>query len=216
MSSLRRGAIAVLGAMVAMLLVTPGPAAAHEAACWELWNPHGQTTPPAGNTTLPGAQGGQNEDGYYQVGACVFAETLVCPVPADNPIFAQPCFCSADGETPIPAWEEAVFLTDGCADSNGGTGWIYDYDLSTPCNQTTGAGCDPFPFGTVVKFVEANGKAPGQEYKAGAQFGIGGTGGPGDSSDSVEWQLWGQGDLLVTAALNLDATFCCHVPEPPK
>ena len=36
-------------------------------ACVESVNPHGQTTPPAGSTTLPGAKGGQNEDGFYQL-----------------------------------------------------------------------------------------------------------------------------------------------------
>jgi hypothetical protein len=36
-------------------------------ACVEAVNPHGQTTPPAGSTTLPGAKGGQNEDGFYQL-----------------------------------------------------------------------------------------------------------------------------------------------------
>jgi hypothetical protein len=199
--------MAVFAAMVAVLLAMPGPATAHDAACWELWNPHGQTTPPAGYTTLPGAFGGQNEDGFYQVGACRFAETLTCEA-AEPPVFALPCTCRNE-----PTEEEAVFLTDGCADSNGGTGWIYDYDLSTPCNQTTGVGCDPFPFGTVVKFIEANGKDPGQELMAGSKQ----EGSPaGDSSDSVLWQLWGQGDLLVTSSLDLTATFCCHVPEPPK
>lgn len=36
-------------------------------ACVESVNPHGQTTPPAGSTTLPGVKGGQNEDGFYQL-----------------------------------------------------------------------------------------------------------------------------------------------------
>jgi hypothetical protein len=37
------------------------------AACEESANPHGNTTPPAGSTTLPGSKGGQNEDGYYEL-----------------------------------------------------------------------------------------------------------------------------------------------------
>ena len=37
------------------------------ARCIETVNPHGQTVPPAGSTTLPGPRGGQNEDGFYQV-----------------------------------------------------------------------------------------------------------------------------------------------------
>lgn len=38
-------------------------------ACDETVNPHGKTTPPAGSTTLPGAKGGQNEDGFYLISA---------------------------------------------------------------------------------------------------------------------------------------------------
>lgn len=36
-------------------------------ACTETVNPHGKNVPPAGNTTLPGPKGGQNEDGFYQL-----------------------------------------------------------------------------------------------------------------------------------------------------
>jgi hypothetical protein len=36
-------------------------------ACLESVNPHGNNTPPAGSTTLPGPKGGQNEDGFYQL-----------------------------------------------------------------------------------------------------------------------------------------------------
>jgi len=35
--------------------------------CVETTNPHGQTVPPAGSTTPPGAKGGQNEDGFYEL-----------------------------------------------------------------------------------------------------------------------------------------------------
>lgn len=38
-------------------------------ACTESVNPNGNTTPPAGSTTLPGSKGGQNEDGYYELSA---------------------------------------------------------------------------------------------------------------------------------------------------
>jgi hypothetical protein len=38
-------------------------------ACLESVNPHGNKTPPAGSTTLPGPKGGQNEDGFYQLTA---------------------------------------------------------------------------------------------------------------------------------------------------
>ena len=36
-------------------------------ACVETVNPHGKNIPPAGSTTLPGAKGGQNEDGFYEL-----------------------------------------------------------------------------------------------------------------------------------------------------
>jgi len=47
------------------------------ARCIETTNPAGKTTPPAGSTTLPGSQGGQNEDGFYQL----LARDLVDPDP---------------------------------------------------------------------------------------------------------------------------------------
>jgi hypothetical protein len=40
-----------------------------EPSCTESVNPHGKKTPPAGSTTLPGPKGGQNEDGFYELGA---------------------------------------------------------------------------------------------------------------------------------------------------
>ncbi len=40
-----------------------------EAECIETTNPHGKNVPPAGSTTLPGPKGGQNEDGFYLLGA---------------------------------------------------------------------------------------------------------------------------------------------------
>jgi len=42
---------------------------APEAMCTTTVNPHGKTTPPAGNEDLPGSKGGQNEDGYYELTA---------------------------------------------------------------------------------------------------------------------------------------------------
>ena len=46
-------------------------AQAHVASCVETVNPHGQNVPPAGSTTLPGPNGGQNEDGFYLIGSDV-------------------------------------------------------------------------------------------------------------------------------------------------
>ena len=59
--------LAALAAFAAVVLIPAGPASAHVAFCEESVNPHGQNTPPAGSTTLPGAQGGQNEDGFWRV-----------------------------------------------------------------------------------------------------------------------------------------------------
>ena len=36
-----------------------------KARCEETVNPHGKTVPPAGSSTLPGAKGGINEEGFY-------------------------------------------------------------------------------------------------------------------------------------------------------
>jgi hypothetical protein len=61
----RVGVVTALVSTAAMLLA--GTAQAHQAACTETTNPHGQNTPPAGSTTLPGPRGGQNEDGFYRI-----------------------------------------------------------------------------------------------------------------------------------------------------
>jgi hypothetical protein len=55
--------------LLVALLAPAGPAQAHSAFCEETVNPHGQTVPPAGSTTMPGPQGGINDDGFYVVGA---------------------------------------------------------------------------------------------------------------------------------------------------
>ena|SRR5689334_9889781 len=59
----------LVGAAIAVvpLVLVGGPAGAHTPSCIENVNPHGQTIPPAGSTTLPGPRGGQNEDGFYLI-----------------------------------------------------------------------------------------------------------------------------------------------------
>jgi hypothetical protein len=57
--------------VVAGLMVGTGTANAHVPFCTESVNPHGATVPPAGSTTLPGPNGGQNEDGFYLIGSDV-------------------------------------------------------------------------------------------------------------------------------------------------
>ena len=57
--------------VLAGLMVGTGTASAHVPFCFESVNPHGANVPPAGSTTLPGPNGGQNEDGFYQIGSDV-------------------------------------------------------------------------------------------------------------------------------------------------
>jgi hypothetical protein len=62
----------VLPVLVAgMAVFGTATASAHVPFCVESVNPHGQTIPPAGSTTLPGPSGGQNEDGFYRIGTDV-------------------------------------------------------------------------------------------------------------------------------------------------
>ena len=65
----QRAAVAAALASVGAMLILAGPAQAHQGFCTETTNPHGQNTPPAGSTTLPGPRGGQNEDGFYLIGS---------------------------------------------------------------------------------------------------------------------------------------------------
>jgi hypothetical protein len=62
---------------LALLVVPASPAFAHFPQCVETVNPHGENTPPAGSTTLPGAQGGQNEDGFYLISSDVGTNVFV-------------------------------------------------------------------------------------------------------------------------------------------
>jgi len=187
----RGPALLFVAAAAAAILAVPRPAAAHGLICNEIFNPHGQTTPPAGSTTLPGAKGGQNEDGFYQVGACSDPTKVVCPTGLGGPEFAGLCYCAP------PAVNEAVTLTDGCPNDPGnGTGITYDTS---------------FDFGTIIKYTEANGKTPGFEPMAGNNSPNG-----GGQAVSVDFHLWGQGDLWVCSAVDPSSCICCHVPPPPK
>jgi hypothetical protein len=63
----RVAVVAALAAIATML--SASTAQAHQGFCTETTNPHGENTPPAGSTTLPGPRGGQNEDGFYLIGS---------------------------------------------------------------------------------------------------------------------------------------------------
>ncbi len=205
---------AVVLALAVAALAAPIKAAAWIPLCQELWNPHGQTTPPAGNTTCPGSKGGQNEDGFYQVGACdgtwvAHEPGFGGPVgPVGNPIFAEPSTCNGE--------EGTVVLVDGCGD--GPTGWVYN--PISPEDVVT----DPT---IVIKYTE-NGAKPDEKK-------IGNLDNP--NADGVYKHYNGQGDLMVCDAQNGIFTFtagtsltqkqinslleegictCCYVPPPPK
>jgi hypothetical protein len=66
---MRRIAIVATLASIGAALIVAAPAQAHVPFCVETVNPHGQTVPPAGSTTLPGPNGGINDDGFYRVGS---------------------------------------------------------------------------------------------------------------------------------------------------
>ncbi len=68
---MRRISIVAALASIGAALVLAAPAQAHVPFCTETVNPHGQNVPPAGSTTLPGPNGGQNDDGFYKVGTDV-------------------------------------------------------------------------------------------------------------------------------------------------
>jgi hypothetical protein len=70
--------IVLLPLLTGAALMLGAPAAsAHVPFCTESVNPHGQNTPPAGSTTLPGPNGGQNEDGFYKIGSDVGTDVFV-------------------------------------------------------------------------------------------------------------------------------------------
>ena len=100
----RIAAVMALASMSAALLLA-GTAQAHQGVCEETTNPHGQTVPPAGSTTLPGPNGGQNEDGFYLIssntGVNVFVKdlgsgTIFGPFPSGTKIK----YTQAPGGTP--------------------------------------------------------------------------------------------------------------------
>ena len=68
---MRRIVVVPVLVCAAIAVAGTGTASAHVPFCAESVNPHGQNTPPAGSTTLPGPNGGQNEDGFYKIGSDV-------------------------------------------------------------------------------------------------------------------------------------------------
>jgi hypothetical protein len=68
--------VATLASIGAALMLA-APAQAHVAFCKETVNPHGQNVPPAGSTTLPGPNGGINDDGFYEVGTDLRTDVIL-------------------------------------------------------------------------------------------------------------------------------------------
>ena len=102
---MRRAFIVTALASIGAVALFAGTAQAHVGICQETTNPHGQTVPPAGSTTLPGPNGGQNEDGFYLIssntGVDVFVKdlgsgTIFGPFPSGTKIK----YTQAPGGTP--------------------------------------------------------------------------------------------------------------------
>jgi hypothetical protein len=90
---------------MASLFLPAGAAFAHQPLCVETVNPHGQTTPPAGSTTLPGPRGGQNEDGFYLISSNVGTDVFVVDLGSGTVFGPYPSgtvvkYTQAPGSTP--------------------------------------------------------------------------------------------------------------------
>lgn len=74
---MRRALFLPVAVVAALAAFGTGTASAHVPSCVESVNPHGQNTPPAGSTTMPGPRGGQNDDGFYRIGSDVGTDVFV-------------------------------------------------------------------------------------------------------------------------------------------
>ena len=93
----------------------PPPAGA--AVCEEDVNPHGETIPPAGSSTLPGAQGGQNEDGFYRISSTTGVDVIVVDTGSGTEFGPFPSgtvikYTEANGATPN---QKSIGSTNGQA-----------------------------------------------------------------------------------------------------
>jgi hypothetical protein len=105
--STRRWVAALAFPLIAMtpVLLSSGTAFAHQPACVEDVNPHGQNIPPAGSTTLPGPRGGQNEDGFYLVSSDTGVDVFVVDLGSGTTFGPYPSgtvvkYTQAPGTTP--------------------------------------------------------------------------------------------------------------------
>ena len=92
-------------AVAVVPVLSASPAAAHVPICEESVNPHGETVPPAGSTTLPGPRGGQNEDGFYAIGSDTGVDVFVVDLGTGTTFGPYPAgtvvkYTQAPGATP--------------------------------------------------------------------------------------------------------------------
>jgi hypothetical protein len=111
---------------LALYGVTAVPASAHVPQCTEYVNPHGQNIPPAGSTTLPGPNGGQNEDGFYLIGSDVGTPVTVVDAGTGTSFGPFPSgtvvkYTQAPGATPS---EQPMGSNNGQSD-NGQAGAVF-------------------------------------------------------------------------------------------
>jgi hypothetical protein len=103
------------GGLVVTVECVPPPAGV--ALCEESVNPHGQTIPPAGSSTLPGPQGGQNEDGFYLISSTTGVDVIVVDTGSGTEFGPYPSgtvvkYTEANGATPS---EKTIGSTNGQA-----------------------------------------------------------------------------------------------------
>jgi hypothetical protein len=105
------------GGVVVTVECVPVPPPSGQGLCEESVNPHGETTPPAGSSTLPGAQGGQNEDGFYRISSTTGVEVFVVDTGSGTVFGPYPSgtvvkYTEANGATPN---EKTIGSTNGQA-----------------------------------------------------------------------------------------------------
>ena len=140
---MRRVAAVMALASIGTVVLFAATAQAHLGVCTETTNPHGQTVPPAGSTTLPGPNGGQNEDGFYVIssntGVNVFVKdlgsgTIFGPFPSGTKIK----YTQAPGATP---GVQTIGSTTGQAGAVlvhiTGTGDAFVYPVGEPQHGVT-------------------------------------------------------------------------------
>jgi hypothetical protein len=175
-------AAALFAGLVALAALAPGWAMAHPPTCPETWNPAEQ---PDKFTGVPG--------GWSTAPGTTNRSTPINP----------------DGFFILRSDAGPLTLVDGCGCTEAGFGGTEDAAGGTCTVYGELLGIDGFTAPLTIKYTEANGKDADIEPMAGSKQ----PGSPaGDSSDYIQYHLWGQGDLEVC---NSRGCTCCRVPPPP-